>query len=83
MKKTNFNFDSEALSPKEMVEVLGGYKNPGGGCSAEALCGSGPSVSCQGTTSCHAVDGENGYVECDLLTMPDGTQVPAVWIPCN
>lgn len=81
MKKTNFNFDSATLSPKEMTEVLGGLR--GGGCTAEALCGDGHTVSCQGGEYCHAVDGPNGYVECGLMTLPDGTQIPEQWEPCQ
>ncbi len=39
-------------------------------CTAEAECGNHPSVSCEGTTTCTAVDqdcfsGERGYVQCD------------------
>lgn len=81
MKKINLDFKSSILSSTEMKNILGGLT--GGGCSAEALCGNGKTVSCQDDKKCHAVDGPNGYAECGEIVYDNGATSSKVVYPCS
>lgn len=57
-------------------------------CSASASCGSSPSVSCSGLSSCYAVDqdcsvGQRGFVLCDNVRTDCSSTCPPPPNPCD